>query len=186
MTRALAALAPALLLAACGTGLSGSTPTVDAARHDTRPRPDRFVLHLPDGFELPDSAARVVDVGRSLDVYSPGMISCGSTHCSIPSQECCVDSAGNGSCQPSGSCCPTVITCEGARDCPASNVCCGYATSGSTVTVDCESSCPTTLTEYQVCYTSAECPSADPYCCVETYNGGSARLCVSANNGACY
>jgi hypothetical protein len=124
--------------------------------------------------------------GPAVDGGSVGPVACGMTTCTAP-QVCCVTrgpSGGSETCVAPGSCMGIALTCSSAQSCPSGDVCCGTVSGGGgtyTINTSCEASCPMGQGNFQLCASTAECPTgrvcrAGPggfKICVRAYDGGS-------------
>lgn len=129
------------------------------------------LARLPDGaigsggsISVPDARVPVVDGATSLNAATPGTIFCAGTECTIagtPTNTCCVGIPPfPTTCLPSFPGCVNAgiisIACDDAADCLNGQVCCGNL-SGQNAGSRCASTCASP--SFQVCRTSAECPS---------------------------
>ena len=153
---ALAALgALASSLAACGGDdvMNSPLPLPDATTSNadtgaTTTRPDSSTGNdanvgadaPPSGDDGGSDAQSTTDVNGGLPV-TPGELQCGASICSAPSQQCCAQLDGGGSCAESDASCPLgtgTLKCLESADCAFGTVCC--ATLGLTgTTAQCSS-----------------------------------------------
>ncbi len=96
---------------------------------------------------------------------TPGVISCGTSSCDVPSQFRCDIPGTSETCQPAGlPCAGTPIACNEASDCADGEVCCLASASTSEATFSCQKlvggKCPIApVATAQICRSSTECAS---------------------------
>jgi len=127
---------------------------------------------LPDDASLPleDGASPQQDSGAT-----PGTLECGSTTCTVGSQQCCITGAATATCiDASAQCQGLPVTCDGPEDCPAETPICCARLGGGGRGIRCVASCNAT----QLCNVDSDCPSGERCCGQGTLLGMSATWCI--------